>query len=54
VPHKEAPRRPGDPPALIADPSRARSVLGWRTQCSDLDTIIGSALAWERRRHNTA
>jgi UDP-arabinose 4-epimerase len=54
VPQKEAPRRPGDPPALVADPSRARSVLGWRTRCSDLDTIIGSALAWERRRHNTA
>jgi UDP-arabinose 4-epimerase len=54
VPQREAPRRPGDPPALIADPSRARTVLGWRAQCSDLDTIIGSALAWERRRHNAA
>ncbi|HWB50202.1 MAG TPA: UDP-glucose 4-epimerase GalE [Stellaceae bacterium] len=52
VPQREAPRRPGDPPALVADPSLARSVLGWRTQCSDLDAIIGSALAWERRRHN--
>lgn len=52
VPQREAPRRPGDPPALVADPSLARSVLGWRAECSDLDTIIGTALAWERRRHN--
>jgi UDP-arabinose 4-epimerase len=52
VPHRESPRREGDPPALIADPSLAVQVLGWRAQCSDLDTIIGTALAWERRRHN--
>ncbi len=52
VPQREAPRRIGDPPSLIADPSRARSLLGWRAECSDLDTIIGSALAWELRRHN--
>jgi UDP-glucose-4-epimerase GalE len=52
VPQREAPRRPGDPPALIADPSLARSVLGWQAECSDLDTIIRSALAWEMRQHN--
>jgi UDP-arabinose 4-epimerase len=52
VPQREAPRRAGDPPSLIADPSLARSLLGWRAECSDLDTIIGSALAWEVRQHN--
>jgi UDP-arabinose 4-epimerase len=52
VPHRESPRRVGDPPALVADPSLARSVLGWRAECSDLETIIGTALAWERRHHN--
>ena len=52
VPQREAPRRAGDPPALIADPSLARSVLGWQAECSDLDTIIRTALAWEMRRHN--
>jgi UDP-arabinose 4-epimerase len=52
VPQREGLRRPGDPPALVADPSLARSLLGWHAQCSDLDTIIGSALAWESRRHN--
>jgi UDP-arabinose 4-epimerase len=52
VPYREAPRRIGDPPSLIADPSLARSVLGWQAECSDLDTIIGTALAWEMRQHN--
>jgi len=52
VPYRETPRRPGDPPALIADPSLAATVLGWRAECSDLPTIIRTALAWERRQHN--
>lgn len=54
VPHREAPRRPGDPPALVADPSLAAEVLGWRAGCSDLDTIIQTALSWEMRQHNAA
>jgi UDP-arabinose 4-epimerase len=40
------PRRAGDPPALVADPSAAAKTLGWRPQISDLDTIIRTALAW--------
>jgi len=54
VPYREAPRRAGDPAALVADPSLAASLLGWRAECSDLDTIIRTALAWEMRRHNTS
>jgi UDP-glucose-4-epimerase GalE len=54
IPQREAPRRAGDPPALIADPSLAATLLGWRAECSDLDTIIRTALAWEMRQHNTA
>ena len=30
VPRREAPRRPGDPPELVADPALARERLGWR------------------------
>ncbi|HEV2188174.1 MAG TPA: UDP-glucose 4-epimerase GalE [Stellaceae bacterium] len=52
VPHREAPRRAGDPPALVADPSLAAEVLGWRAGCSDLNTIIKTALAWEMRQHD--
>jgi UDP-glucose 4-epimerase len=33
---------------LIADPARIRA-LGWTPQHDDLDGIIRSALAWERR-----
>jgi UDP-glucose 4-epimerase len=43
-----APRREGDPAALIADASRIRSTLNWTPQFQDLDTIVSHALAWER------
>lgn len=42
-----APRRAGDPSALIADSTRVRELLGWRPAYDDLDTIVGHALAWE-------
>lgn len=44
----EGPRRPGDPPSLVADPSRAREVLGWTAECSSLDTIAADAVNWYR------
>lgn len=40
------PRRAGDPPALIADSTRARSVLGWNPVNSTLDAMIGSHWDW--------
>jgi UDP-glucose 4-epimerase len=43
-----APRREGDPAALIADASRIRSTLDWTPRFQDLDTIVTHALAWER------
>jgi len=46
---RAAPRRPGDPPALVADPSLAGEILGWHPQHSDLDTIIRTSLAWHTR-----
>jgi UDP-arabinose 4-epimerase len=54
VPQREVARRPGDPPELVADPWLAKSRLGWQPLRSDLDTIIGTALAWERRRDRAA
>jgi UDP-glucose-4-epimerase GalE len=50
VPVREALRRPGDPPALVADPARARELLGWRAQHADLDGIVRSAWAWHAYR----
>jgi UDP-glucose-4-epimerase GalE len=46
ISHRDAARRPGDPPALVADPSLAVAVLGWRARMSDLETIVRTALAW--------
>lgn len=43
------PRRAGDPDALIADNSRILELTKWRPRYTDLDTIVGHALAWERR-----
>jgi len=43
-----APRRAGDPPSLVADASRAASLLGWRPQHSDLQTIVETAWRWHR------
>ncbi|HEY0766584.1 MAG TPA: UDP-glucose 4-epimerase GalE [Steroidobacteraceae bacterium] len=45
----EEPRRPGDPPALVARADRIRAELGWQPRLDDLDTIVRSALAWEER-----
>jgi UDP-glucose 4-epimerase len=49
LPVLESARRPGDPPTLISDPSRIKAALGWKPVHDDLDGIISSALAWERR-----
>jgi UDP-glucose 4-epimerase len=43
-------RRPGDPPAIIAQSGRIRALLGWAPQCDDLETIVDHALKWEHRR----
>jgi UDP-glucose 4-epimerase len=41
--------RPGDPAQIVAKSDRARDLLGWRPQFDDLATIVGHALAWERK-----
>ena len=45
----EEPRRAGDPPELIAVADRVRDVLGWTPRFDDLDTIVRTSLAWERK-----
>lgn len=49
LPARESPRRAGDPPTLISDPTRLKTDLGWTPRHEDLDEIIRSAIAWERR-----
>jgi UDP-glucose 4-epimerase len=43
------PRRPGDPPALVARAERIRTELGWQPKLDDLDTIVRSSYAWEQQ-----
>lgn len=50
IAHTIGPRRPGDPPILVASTARAESVLGWRPRRSSLEEMIGSAWEW-RQRH---
>jgi len=46
---EEAPRREGDPPVLVASNTRAREVLGWEPQLSELTTILETAWRWHHR-----
>jgi UDP-glucose 4-epimerase len=42
-------RRAGDPPELVAGNARLLATLEWRPKYADIDTIVGDALAWERK-----
>jgi UDP-glucose 4-epimerase len=53
LPTRSAPRRPGDPPMLVAAVDRLRCALDWRPRYDDLGIIIGTALAWEQRLAET-
>ncbi len=56
VPVIEEPRRPGDPPHLVADCSRAHAQLGWRAHQSSLAEIVSSAWRWhgyQRQKRTT-
>ncbi len=50
IPRREAPRRPGDPPALVAEAHRARAALGWAPALSEIDRILATAWGWHSRR----
>jgi UDP-glucose 4-epimerase len=52
VPVREAPRRPGDPPALVASALQARKALGWEPRYKDLRAIVETAWNWHRRHPN--
>jgi UDP-glucose 4-epimerase len=41
--------RPGDPARIVAKSDRARRLLGWQPKFDDLATMVGHALAWERK-----
>ena len=49
VPKRLVARRAGDPPELVADPTKANALLGWKPKMSDIDSIIRTAWAWHTR-----
>jgi UDP-arabinose 4-epimerase len=49
VPAREVGRRPGDPPALVADARKASEVLGWRPKYPAVETIVLHALRWHEK-----
>jgi UDP-glucose 4-epimerase len=50
IPMRIEPPRPGDPPSLVADASKANAVLGWKPAHSDLASILKSQWDW-RQKH---
>lgn len=50
IPAVDAPRRPGDPPRLVADATKIRRELGWAPKIPELDRIVESAWRWMRSR----
>ena len=52
VPYRMCPRRPGDPPALVASSGLAQRELGWKPRFADLDEIVRTALLWREAHPN--
>ena len=48
IPAQLQPRRAGDPAQLVASSEKAKTVLGWKPQYADLDTIVSTAWAWHK------
>ena len=44
--YRVGPRRPGDPPRLVADSAAARAALGWQPRHVEIDDIIATAWRW--------
>lgn len=49
IPVRLAPRRAGDSPRLVGDAAKARALLGWRPNYSDIRQIIATAWAWHQQ-----
>lgn len=52
IPAVVSPRRAGDPAKLIASSEKARTVLGWKPQYTDIEEIIASAWKWHKSHPN--
>lgn len=48
IPQELTSRRPGDPPRLVAEPSKLKTQLGWAPQYTDITDTIRTAWAWHQ------
>ncbi len=48
IPAVIGPRRPGDPPELVANPTKAKTVLRWKPRFADLESIVTTAWKWHQ------
>jgi UDP-glucose 4-epimerase len=48
IPASMGPRRPGDPPELIANSTLAQKTLGWNPKYTDIETIVATAWKWHQ------
>ncbi|MFN7141350.1 MAG: UDP-glucose 4-epimerase GalE [Limisphaerales bacterium] len=49
IPAVEKPRRPGDPPKLVAAADKAKNELGWKPKYPKLEDIVATAWAWHQK-----
>jgi UDP-glucose 4-epimerase len=49
IPAIEKPRRPGDPPKLVASADKAIRELGWKPKFPKLEDIVATAWAWHKK-----
>lgn len=52
IPANIGPRRPGDPPELVADSSKAQRLLDWKPQYTEIDAIVETAWRWHQSHPN--
>ena len=52
IPIDECPRRPGDPAVLVGSGAKAKKILGWQPQYTELDRIIAHAWQWHLQQNS--
>jgi UDP-arabinose 4-epimerase len=50
IPIVQQPRRPGDPPKLVAAAGKAQTMLGWKPEHSSIENILATAWRWASRK----
>ncbi|MGZ4123907.1 MAG: UDP-glucose 4-epimerase GalE, partial [Tumebacillaceae bacterium] len=52
IPAQVSPRRAGDPAVLVASSEKAKTVLGWKPEYHQLETMIETAWKWHQSHPN--